>query len=369
MSTCELTTLYQLCRLGIPGPVLASTLFEDLRATIPCDAMTLLWQPATSSVARWFYESDSELNCGVVNEQSFNVMFAAVPLSEGLALLETNSLFNQKIAAALSIRSHIVAQSTENLVLYLTRGDRRLGAMLLHRLDKDPFSVTEKASLARWAATLSSALDIDTHQCPFVTSEAVAGIVLLDSNMNIQSASCRGRKWIHLCEAPDCGRNSSNRGSSLSEMLRARFGSADEPSAANFVLSNSWGSFQFRLHCLVDSSIHSDSLTAVTVHRQEPLPLSVLRRAQALALTEKQTDICLLLIDGLSYSTIAKKLCISPTTVVDHIRKVYEKVGVSSRSELIAMLLLEEQGNARRERSCAPLQRNSRVSMSSIKGA
>lgn len=345
MLTYELTTLYQLCRLGIPSQVLASSLFENLRATIPCDAMTLLWQPSKSPAAWWFYESESELNCGVVDKQSFHSIFAAVPPSEVLALLETDSLLSRKIVEVLSSTNHIVEKSAENLVLHLTHAGRRIGVMLLHRLDKNPFTIAEKAALVRWTATLSSALDPHTNKCQFVTSEATAGILLLDSQMKIQSACCRGRKLIHLCEATDCEGNRGYRGSSLSQTLRTGFESAGVPSSANFVLRNSWGSFQFRLHCLVDSSIHSDSLTAVTVHLQEPLPLSVLRRAKDMALTEKQTEICLLLIEGLSYGEIAKKLHISSTTVVDHIRKVYEKVDVSSRSELVAMLLLREQGH------------------------
>lgn len=347
MLTYELTALYQLCRLGIPGPILASQLFGELRATIPCDAMMLLWQSAKSPVGRWFHESEGDLSCGVVNKQTFNLIFAAESLSQGLARLETDSHLGQKAADVPANMSHIAEQSAGDFVLYLMRGGRCMGAMLLHRLNKKVFSVAEKAALVRWAPTLSSALDIESNACQFVTSEATAGIVLLDKQMNVHSASCRGRKLLNLCEAPDCGGSKDSYGSGLSQWLRSRFGCQGIPSAANFVLRNSWGSFQFRLHCLVDSDIHADSLTAVTVHLQEPLPLSVLRRAKDLALTEKQTEICLLLIEGLSYNAIAKKLHISSTTVVDHMRKVYQKIDVSSRSELVAMLLLGEQGDER----------------------
>ena len=348
MSTHELTTLYQLCRLGIPGPVLVSTLFEDLRATIRCAAMTLLWQPARSPVARWYYESESELNCGVVSRQSFSSIFAASPQADTLTLLENEPLLSRHIADALPSISHTFEQSAGDLVLHLVHSGKRIGAMLLHRRDTESFSTAEKAALVRWSSTLSSALDLDTNTCHFVTSEASAGILLLDSQMKIQSACCRGRKLMQLSEAPDCKGSGGYCDGGVRHALQANFGSKSTPGVSNFVVRNGWGRFQFRLHALVDSDFHSDRLTAVAVHLQEPLPLSVLRRAKDLALTVKQTEICLLLIKGLSYGAVAKQLSISSTTVVDHMRKVYEKVGVGSRSELVAMLLLGEQGGGER---------------------
>ena len=344
MSTHELTTLYQLCRLGIPGPVLVSTLFDDLRATIRCAAMTLLWQPARSPVARWYYESESELNCGVVNRQSFSSIFMSSSQSDTLSLLENEPLLSRYIADAVPSIRHALEQSAGNLVLHLVHNGKRIGAMLLHRLGTESFSTADKAALVRWSSTLSSALDLDTDTAYFVTSEANAGILLLDSQMKVQSACSRGRKLMQLSEAPDGKSSGGYCSGDLSRVLRANFGSKSTPGVSNFVVRNGWGRFQFRLHALVDSDIHSDRLTAVAVHLQEPLPLSVLRRAKYLDLTVKQTEICLLLIKGLSYGAVAKQLSISSTTVVDHMRKVYEKVGVGSRSELVAMLLLREQG-------------------------
>lgn len=342
MSTHELTTLYQLCRLGIPGPVLASTLFENLRATIACDAITLLWQPPMSPAAKWFHESESELKCGVVDKPAFLPLLAAMPSSQVLALLEADLSLRQRLLEVLSSVSHVIEQSAANLVLHLLHGGQRVGLMLLHRRGPGAFSTAEKAALVRWAPVLSSGLHRDMRHGQFVTSETAAGIVLVDRQMKIQSACCRGRKLLQLCEAEDEGARIGYGGASLRRLLHHNFG-ANRASSASFVLRNGWGSFQFRLHSLVDASITSDTLTAIALHRQDPLPLSVLRRANDLALTQKQTEICLLLIEGLSYGEMATKLHISSTTVVDHMRKLYDKLGVSSRSELVARLLLGEQ--------------------------
>jgi DNA-binding NarL/FixJ family response regulator len=53
-------------------------------------------------------------------------------------------------------------------------------------------------------------------------------------------------------------------------------------------------------------------------------------------LTKRENEIFLLLMDGLSYKEIAAKCFISIDTLNSHIRKVYTKLNVHSRSEIAA---------------------------------
>jgi DNA-binding NarL/FixJ family response regulator len=53
-------------------------------------------------------------------------------------------------------------------------------------------------------------------------------------------------------------------------------------------------------------------------------------------LTKREKEILLLLMDGLSYKEIAAKCFISIDTLNSHIRKVYTKLNVHSRSEIAA---------------------------------
>jgi DNA-binding NarL/FixJ family response regulator len=53
-------------------------------------------------------------------------------------------------------------------------------------------------------------------------------------------------------------------------------------------------------------------------------------------LTKREKEILLLLMDGLSYKQIAAKCFISIDTLNSHIRKVYTKLNVHSRSEIAA---------------------------------
>lgn len=53
-------------------------------------------------------------------------------------------------------------------------------------------------------------------------------------------------------------------------------------------------------------------------------------------LTKRETEILQLLIDGLSYKDIAAKCFVSLDTVFSHIKKIYTKLKVNSRSEIAA---------------------------------
>ena len=53
-------------------------------------------------------------------------------------------------------------------------------------------------------------------------------------------------------------------------------------------------------------------------------------------LTKRETEILLLLIEGLSYKEIASRSFISMATINTHIRNLYDKLGIHSRSEIAA---------------------------------
>ncbi len=56
-------------------------------------------------------------------------------------------------------------------------------------------------------------------------------------------------------------------------------------------------------------------------------------------LTPRQEEVTLLVVRGLSNREVAEELFIAEQTVKDHLRDVFEKVGVRRRSELTAKIL------------------------------
>jgi DNA-binding CsgD family transcriptional regulator len=56
-------------------------------------------------------------------------------------------------------------------------------------------------------------------------------------------------------------------------------------------------------------------------------------------LTPAQQRVTELVLRGFSTRQIVERLCLSPHTVQEHVRASYDKVGVSSRRELVSVLL------------------------------
>ena len=82
---------------------------------------------------------------------------------------------------------------------------------------------------------------------------------------------------------------------------------------------------------------HSD--TVVTIDATPRTALSRLALA-AHNLTAREEDVALLVLQGASTQSIAAALHLSPHTVQDHLKKIFGKVGVTSRRDLTARLTL-----------------------------
>jgi len=94
------------------------------------------------------------------------------------------------------------------------------------------------------------------------------------------------------------------------------------------------------------SSVHNVLGAVRTVHRggsymspfiaRKVFEYFAPRKTVEETLTPRQKQIVQALVDGDSYKMIADKLLISPNTVSDHIRTIYKKLHIHSKSELIS---------------------------------
>lgn len=102
------------------------------------------------------------------------------------------------------------------------------------------------------------------------------------------------------------------------------------------VRSRTGGWLTVRGECtrLADGSIAETAIVIEPSRSSEILPLFVAGHG----LSEREKEVLAELIDGRSTTQIADVLFISVHTVRDHVKSILEKVGVSSRAELVSEL-------------------------------
>ncbi|MET9211634.1 MULTISPECIES: helix-turn-helix transcriptional regulator [unclassified Nocardia] len=91
--------------------------------------------------------------------------------------------------------------------------------------------------------------------------------------------------------------------------------------------------------CLRDAEGRSGT-TALVIEQAEPAEVAELIVA-AYELTPRELQVTELVAHGLPTAEIATRLFLSPHTVRDHLKSIFDKVGVTSRGELVARLFTE----------------------------
>jgi DNA-binding CsgD family transcriptional regulator len=217
------------------------------------------------------------------------------------------------------------------------------GSLTLHRTaDREPFGVAEVALMAGLSGHLAEGL----RRALLVTSSTgdgdeenrPSGLALLAADNSIVRADSAAERW--LSEMRITQRDEPLAPTVIAVASRARnLGADPDPSgmlaqARIRTPSGTW--------LTVRASVlgGDDGLTAVTL---EPTRLHELAPliADAYELTERERVVTQLVAQGLSTDAIAARLYLSPWTVQDHLKSIFEKVGVSSRGELVARIYFD----------------------------
>jgi DNA-binding CsgD family transcriptional regulator len=92
---------------------------------------------------------------------------------------------------------------------------------------------------------------------------------------------------------------------------------------------------------VLHGSLLDEGRAAVILEPARPPEIAPLI-VDAYGLSERERDVTQLVLQGLSTEEIAKTLFLSPYTVQDHLKAIFDKVGVRSRRALVARVFFEQ---------------------------
>jgi DNA-binding CsgD family transcriptional regulator len=232
----------------------------------------------------------------------------------------------------------------DELRAVLTDGTGTWGALTLLRADDGaPFSAADVTLVGSVAGGLADGVRrAILHMASSTWSdpeEDLPGIVLLAGDNSLSAADAAGERWLD--ELAGAGAASVLAPVVIAVANQARAistggGPTDGPARARVrTSSGTW--LMVRGSALVDDRAARIAITFEPIRPHELAPLI----ADAYELTDRERDITQLVARGLPTDAIAQRLYLSPWTVQDYLKSVFEKVGVSTRGELVARLFFE----------------------------
>jgi len=353
--TAAIAHIRQLCSLGLAGQVIMPALLQALHSIVPSHANVFTWTDENGEMTNVCFEE-------LVRPEVVALCLAALydkeedqvrpKLSEGTRASDGVANFGPGVGrlcypSALCDSTRSPSEPHVALRAIVRANGCSLGALMLCREHGDPpFTQDEEQALSTVTRYLARGLKNNRDIRGPYADGGESGLIVLDAENKIAYGSASGRHLLFLAAHPLIAPGSIMPSddtiltpgiAQLCQNLGDVFSGGDAP-VASWCHQNAWGRFVFRAYPLQTGEQSANPLTGITVERQEPLPLRMMRTMQALALSPKQKEICLLLSYGYSHATISKRLNITQHTVTDHVQKIYAKLKVNTRETLLSKL-------------------------------
>ena len=107
------------------------------------------------------------------------------------------------------------------------------------------------------------------------------------------------------------------------------------------VLSNERGVFTFEWEASLRKGVR---IWSVAIRHNIPAQVRLMFTPEGRSLSNRQLEVCRLLLDGEPIPVIAERIGVTRATLKDHTREIYRKFGVGDRNELLRKVLMAPPG-------------------------
>jgi DNA-binding CsgD family transcriptional regulator len=225
---------------------------------------------------------------------------------------------------------------------FVTRG-RAWGAVhVARREDARDFSREDVDALASITATVAEGIrtSVRFDAARRAEDSGSPGMIVLDGSDHVELITSAARELVAALRPPTVTESDETPPTAVVAVAGfARNRPPGNPQHGDGVAvpsSLGW----ITLHASLPEGRASGRVAIVMERATSPQTTAV--RLEAHGVTAREREIAGLLAAGLSNTEIARTLVLSPYTVQDHVKSLFEKTGVSSRQELVARVFLDD---------------------------
>ena len=344
-----LSDLVVRCHVGLDANSLISDVVGRLRRVLPVDAAfgapvdpatllftgAVLWQippeVASQFLSNEYLEDDVNKFRRLASERS-----PVATLDRATGNHRPGSARSREIMAPMGLG--------DELRVALRSGGVCWGFLCLHREEATAgFTEAETRLVARLAPHVGEGL-----RRSLLVGEAIAspesygpGILVLDDDGSLVATTPAGERWLWELAGPDQPVGSLPVAiEAVVAGLKALRGVAEPPEVQPRVRVRTRSGRWAVLHASEMAGLGEGRHTAVVVEPATPAELAPIILV-AYGLTRREADVARLVLQGKPTKVISRELRISQHTVEDHLKAIFNKVGVGSRGELTARVLSE----------------------------
>ena len=235
------------------------------------------------------------------------------------------------------------------LIAPVLQDGRPSGMLGLYRpRHQKPFDSREQALCTQLLPYLAHALRGGGDKNIQYGEPGLPGMMVMDTQGTILYLTNEAKSLLVLACQPMLSQDTRNqeaalmaRLAQLCQNLQAIF-KGKHAAPPSWCHTNGRGRFTFRACWLERLNQEPGRMISMTIEHQEPLVLKILRALQGSPLSPVQKQVALLLAQGASNEKIGEHLHIKLSTVKEHVSKIFDKLGIYRREELLPKLLALE---------------------------